>query len=244
MARSLELLLTENVDNLGIVGDVVKVRTGYARNYLLPRALATTPSDEMIKSLAAKRADAERQLAELRKQREGIISKLSGFELQLIRPCNDLGILYGAVTQQDIAKAIKEKGYDVRARDVRLPHAIKRVDTYEVHIKFEADLEAVIKLWVMPDRKLEEEKKPDMDFDVEGNLVEGKPGRDGEGRGRKGDRGDKAAAGHASDDKAAAKAEKPAKAAKAEKSDKPAKAEKAEKTAEPKAEKKVKKSKE
>ena len=230
MAKTQELLLTENVDNLGIVGDVVKVRTGYARNFLLPRALATTPSEEMIKALATKRADAEKALAELRKVREGTIAKLTGFELQLIRSCNDMGILYGAVTQQDIAKALKDKGYDIRPRDVRLPHAIKRVDTYEVHIKFEADLETAIKLWVMPDRKLEDEKKPDMDFDGEGNLVHGKGRRDGEGRAP---RADKAAE------------EQPA--AKAEKADKPvkaAKAEKSEKAAEPKAEKKAKKSKE
>ncbi|MGE3107827.1 MAG: 50S ribosomal protein L9 [Phycisphaerales bacterium] len=238
MAKTLELLLTENVDNLGIVGDVVKVRTGYARNFLLPRSLATTPSEEMIKSLAAKRADAERQLAELRKAREGMIEKLQGFELQLIRSCNDLGILYGAVTQQDIAKALSEKGFGIRARDVRLPHAIKRVDTYEVHIKFESDLEAIVKLWVMPDRKLEEEKKADMDFDAEGNLVEGKAG-DGDGRGRRSRKPDDAGAAPKGDkpEKAdkAQKAEKPAKAAKADK------AEKAEPKAEPKAEKKAKK---
>lgn len=232
MARTLDLLLTENVDNLGIVGDVVKVRTGYARNFLLPRALATTPSEEMIKSLAAKRAEAERQLAELRKARESTISKLAGFELQLVRSCNDMGILYGAVTQQDIAKALTDKGHDVRARDVRLPHAIKRVDTYEVHVKFEADLEAVIKLWVMPDRKLEEEKKPEMDFDGEGNLVQG-------GKSRRGARNADDAATPATD----AAGDKPAKAAKAAKADKPAAAA-PETKAEKKAEKKPKKSKE
>ncbi len=239
MARTLDLLLTENVDNLGIVGDVVKVRTGYARNFLLPRALATTPSEEMIKSLAAKRAEAERQLAELRKAREATIGKLTGFELQLIRSCNDMGILYGAVTQQDIAKALSEKGHDIRARDVRLPHAIKRVDTYEVHIKFEADLEAVVKLWVMPDRKIEDEKKPDLDFDREGNLVSGKGGgRDGEAKARRTD--------PTADALAAVANEKPAKAAKAaksEKSEKPTEP-KAEKPAEKKGEKKAKKSKE
>lgn len=216
MAKTIELLLTESVDNLGIVGDVVRVRTGYARNYLLPRDMATTPSDEMIKSLAAKRANAEKQISELRKAREGIISKLSGVEVQLTRACNDLGILYGAVTQQEIAKALVAKGYDVRPRDVRIPHAIKRIDTYEIHIKYEADLEAVIKLWVMPDRKLEEEKKADMDFDREGNLIEARPGKD---RGHREDR----------HDAEAAPAEKPAKAEKSEKPAKPAKAPKADK---------------
>jgi large subunit ribosomal protein L9 len=161
--KNIELLLTENVDALGIVGDVVKVRTGYARNYLLPRNLATTPTEEMIKSLAAKRAEVERQLAELRKQREAMVEKMSGLELELVRSCNDTGILYASVTQQDIVNALAEKGFTVRPRDVRLAQTIKRLGDYEVHIKFEADLEAHLKLTVKPDRKLdldEEEPEP------------------------------------------------------------------------------------
>lgn len=177
MSRSIELLLTENVDNLGIVGDVVKVRAGYARNFLLPRGMATEPSNELIKELASKRAEAEKRVGELRKEREGIIEKLAGFELTMQRACNDQGILYGAVTQNDIASALKTLGYKVSPRDVRLSGAIKRVDTYDVQIKFETDLAATIKMWVVPDRKLEmEDEREEMDFDNEGNLIE-KPRR-------------------------------------------------------------------
>ncbi len=177
MAKNIQLLLTESVDNLGIVGDVVTVRTGYARNFLMPRQLATTPSEELVRSLGAKRAEAERQLAELRKARSETVTKLAGFELSIERSCNDLGVLYAAVTQQEIVKLLGDKGFHLRPRDVRLPHAIKRVDHYDVHIKFEADLEAVIKLNIIPDRKIESEQKPEMDFDVEGNLIE--PGSKG-----------------------------------------------------------------
>lgn len=168
MAKNVELLLTESVEALGIVGDVVRVRTGYARNFLLPRGFATTPSEEKIKELAAKRAEAERQLAELRRVREELVTKLNGYELNIIRSCNDQGILYGAVTQQEISAALGEAGFGVRPRDVRLGQTIKRVDTYEVHIKFEADLEAVIKLWVMPDRKLELREEPEESAPAEG----------------------------------------------------------------------------
>lgn len=155
MAKTLQLLLTENVDNLGIVGDVVNVRVGYARNYLLPRGLATQPSDELIAGLAAKRAEAEKELAALRKQREGVIAKLEGLEITMERPCNDQGILYGAVTQQEIAKALAGFGYEVKAREVRLPQTIKRVDTFDVRVKLDTDLEAEIKLYVVADRELE-----------------------------------------------------------------------------------------
>ncbi|HYE01916.1 MAG TPA: 50S ribosomal protein L9 [Phycisphaerales bacterium] len=155
MAKNVELLLTENVDNLGIVGDVVKVRTGYARNYLLPRSLATEPSDELIGQLAAKRAEAQRLIAEQRRSREQMIQKMDGMELVTVHSCNDLGILYAAVTQNEIAEALGAKGMGVRPRDVRLGQTIKRVGTYDVLIKPESDLEAHIKLVVQPDRELD-----------------------------------------------------------------------------------------
>lgn len=171
MSRSVELLLTDNVDSLGIVGDVVHVRSGYARNFLLPRGLATAPSEEMIKALAAKRAEAEKELAALRSQREKMIDKLEGFEVTLQRSCNDQGLLYGSVTQRDIADALVENGFEIKPRDVRLPHTIKRVDSFEVHIKLDTDLEADIKLWVVPDRELEVDERDEMEFDEEGNLI-------------------------------------------------------------------------
>jgi large subunit ribosomal protein L9 len=171
MARNVKLLLTENVDSLGIVGDIVNVRIGYARNYLLPFGYATEPSDELISQLAEKRAQAEKQLAERRAQREEMIGKLNGQELTLIRACNDQGQLYGSVTQQDIAAALKELGFSVAPREVRLPTTIKRIDTFDIHIKVDSDLEADIKLWVVPDRELDIDEDDEMEFDNEGELI-------------------------------------------------------------------------
>jgi large subunit ribosomal protein L9 len=158
MAKALKLLLIENVDTLGIVGDVVNVRTGFARNFLLPRNLATTPSDDLIKQLAGKRADAQRMLAELRKQREELIGKLQGIEVTLIRSCNDQGVLYGSITQQDIATALNTMGHSVKPRDVRISQTMKRVDKFDVHVRLDSDLDALVKLTVQADRKLELER--------------------------------------------------------------------------------------
>lgn len=171
MAKTIELLLTETVENLGIVGDVVHVRPGYARNYLLPRELATEPTEEKIQALAAKRAEAEKELARLRAAREAMVGSLEGFEITLERSCNDQGMLYGSVTQRDIAEALQADGFDVRLRDVRLGQTIKRIDSYEVVVKPENDLEATIKVWVVSDRKLELEPREEPEFDEEGNLI-------------------------------------------------------------------------
>jgi large subunit ribosomal protein L9 len=215
MAKTVELLLTESVENLGIVGDVVKVRTGYARNYLMPRNVATTPSQELIESLKVKRAQAQAEVTALRSARAQTIEKLTGYELAITRACNDQGILYGGVTQQEISEALIAAGFGVRPRDVRLSGAIKRVDTYDIHVKFETELETNIKLIVKPDRVLAKDEKPDLDFDMEGNLVEKRPGRD---RGEK--HGDKKAAGEPDAKHADKKSDKPEakpEAAKAEK---------------------------
>lgn len=174
MPKTVELLLTSTVEPLGIVGDVVSVKPGFARNYLLPRELATTPSEEKIQELAAARAEAQKAREQRREQREQMVGKLEGFEITLTRACNDHGLLYGSVSQQDIADALKEEGYEVRPRDIRIPHTIKRVDSYDVPVKPESDLEATIKLWVVADRALDldSDASPDMEFDNEGNLVE------------------------------------------------------------------------
>ena len=172
MYKNVKLLLTENVDNLGIVGDVVNVRVGYARNFLLPRGYATEPSQELVAQLAEKRKQAEKDLAELRKQRQAIIGKLDGLEITMTRACNDQGQLYGSVTQQDIAAALKDLGYSVKPREVRLAHTIKRVDSFDVSVKFDTDLEAHIKLWVVADREIQSDEREEMEFDNEGNLVD------------------------------------------------------------------------
>ena len=171
MAKSVELLLVESVENVGIVGDVVKVRTGFARNFLLPRALATVPSDDLIKSLQSKRAQAEAEVSRTRSQRAETVEKLKGYALELTRSCNDQGILYGAVTQQEIAAALVAAGFGVRPRDVRLSGAIKRVDHYDIHVKFETELETWIKLDVKPDRVLAKDEKPEMDLDAKGRPI-------------------------------------------------------------------------
>jgi large subunit ribosomal protein L9 len=174
MAKSVKLLLTDNVDNLGIVGDVVNVRLGYARNFLLPRALATVPTKDMIADLADKRKQAEADLADLRRNRHAAIQKIEGLDITMMRSCNDQGQLYGSVTQQDIASALTELGFPVRPREVRLAHTIKRLDAYDVLVKFDTDLEANVKLHVIADRTIEDDGVEEMEFDNEGELIEKK----------------------------------------------------------------------
>ncbi len=171
MRKDIQLLLLESVDNLGIVGDVVKVRAGYARNYLLPRGLATTPDEALIASLAEKRKTAEIEQGKLRVEREALIKRLEGVEITMQRSCNDLGLLYGSVTQQDISGALRSLGFEVKPREVRLPQVIKRLGQFEVNVKLASDLEEHVQIHVVADREMDGDEREEMEFDNEGELI-------------------------------------------------------------------------
>lgn len=156
MARHLELLLLKNVENLGIVGDTVKVRPGYARNFLLPMNLADVPTPSRIEALKEERAKAQAEVARLRSAREELHSRMEDVTVTIQRSCNDQGVLYGSVTQRDIADALQGDGYDVGVRSIRLAQTIRRIGDYHVPIQFERDLRTEVTIKVTPDRALDE----------------------------------------------------------------------------------------
>jgi large subunit ribosomal protein L9 len=170
MARNVELLLLETIEHLGIVGDIVRVKPGFARNYLLPHGLAEFPTPAKIESLKEERARAQAELAQLRSDREALLAQMQEVRITLVRSCNDKGGLYGSVTQRDIADALQEHGYDVGTRSIRMSGAIRRVGEHNVPIQFEKDLRTDVTVVIEPDQPLEE--REEMEFDDEGNLIE------------------------------------------------------------------------
>ncbi|HKV41857.1 MAG TPA: 50S ribosomal protein L9 [Blastocatellia bacterium] len=144
----MEVLLSEDVDNLGHRGQVVRVRAGYGRNYLLPQKLAVeaTPGNKkMIEShrrVLAKREDRERTAA------ANEADKLSGLELIFDRRVGEHGILYGSVTTMDIAQALSQHGFTIERRRIGLREPIKEVGQYEVAVKLHREVAPAIKLVV------------------------------------------------------------------------------------------------
>jgi large subunit ribosomal protein L9 len=144
----MDVLLREDVDNLGHRGDVVRVRAGYGRNYLLPQGLAieaTTGNKRMIEEqrrVLAKREQRERASA------EGEAGQLDGLDIRFDRRVGEHGILYGSVTALDIAEALKERGYTIERRRIGLRDHIKEVGDYDVVIKLHRDVTPTIKVRV------------------------------------------------------------------------------------------------
>lgn len=154
----MDVLLCEDIDNLGQRGQVVRVRAGYGRNYLLPQKLAikaTSGNKRMIdeqRRLLAKREDSERVSAQSEAE------KLQGLELRFDRRVGEHGILFGSVTALDIAEALKERGLTVERRRIGLREHIKEVGDYDVSIKLHRDVSPSVKVLVRKEGAAEEAK--------------------------------------------------------------------------------------
>ncbi|HXG92629.1 MAG TPA: 50S ribosomal protein L9 [Blastocatellia bacterium] len=151
----MDVLLKEDVDNLGHRGQVVRVRAGYGRNYLLPQGLAIEASAgnkrmiEEERRALAKREERERVAA------QSEFDKLNGLELRFHRRVGEHGLLYGSVTSLDVVEALKAQGFTVERRKVALKDHIKEVGEYDVQIKLHREVTPTIKVKVL--REGEEE---------------------------------------------------------------------------------------
>ena len=154
-SKKIELLLNRTIENLGLVGDVVKVKPGFARNYLLTHGFAEAPTQEKIEALKDRRAQAQAELSKLRSEREALMARMEGAAIKLIRSVNDQGVLYGAVTQRDISDQLVVDGFMVDMRAVRLQNPIRRIGQYSCLIQLDRDLKTELTIDVIPDRALE-----------------------------------------------------------------------------------------
>jgi large subunit ribosomal protein L9 len=134
------ILLREDIDSVGGRGEVVKVKAGYARNYLLPQGLATVATKGNVKQIEQeraallKKAAVEKATAEAQKEQMGTI------ELSFERKAGEHGTLFGSVTSMDIAEALQAKGYEIDRRRINLRDAIKETGEYTVNVKLHRDV--------------------------------------------------------------------------------------------------------
>jgi large subunit ribosomal protein L9 len=153
VARNLEVILRRKVENLGDVGDVVAVKSGFARNYLLPQGLAYAATDANRKLL-----DQERSAAMVAEERDRssarmLAEKLEGVSITFSMLAGEEGKLYGSVGPRDISSELGNQGYDVKARHVLLPDTIKMLGVYSVPIRLYPEVEASVKVWVVKEEE-------------------------------------------------------------------------------------------
>lgn len=145
----MEVILKEDIPNLGKMGQVVRVRDGYARNYLLPRSLVLVADKKNLKAFEHhKRVIAEQRERAL-KQAQGVGEKLTSVSLTIPVRAGEEGKLFGSVTNMDIERALKEKGFDVDRRKIHLDEPIKTLGDFEVPVRLAADVTAMVKVSVV-----------------------------------------------------------------------------------------------
>ena len=155
----MKLLLTKDIAKLGIVGDVVDVAPGYARNYLLPMRLATQPTEANTRALADERAKAEERRRQAHEALREQADKLADVEVTIAAPANEEGVLYGSVGPREIAAALRDEGHDVDASAIDLRTPIRNLDNVLVGVVLAEDIATTVKVWVVRSDATEREEE-------------------------------------------------------------------------------------
>lgn len=141
----MQVILLETIGKVGQLGDVVRVRNGYARNYLIPQGKAQSATDAAIKEFEARRAELEKAQADRVASAEALAAKLADYRLDVTQKAGVDGRLFGSVTNIDIARLLEQAGFEVERSQVRMPDgALKAVGEYPVTVHLYADIAANI----------------------------------------------------------------------------------------------------
>ena len=146
-----KVLLREDVDDLGARGEIVRVRSGYARNYLLPRNLAVEATAGNVKGIESERAALLKKEAKERASAESQSQQMSTLNLQFQRKAGEQGALYGSVTSMDVAEALRERGYEIERHRIHLREPLKRVGEYTVPVRLHREVTIDLKVRVAPE---------------------------------------------------------------------------------------------
>lgn len=145
----MKIILLERIEKLGIIGEVVDVKVGYARNFLLPKGKALRATEANLEFFANKKAEIEASNLRLKAEAEKVASRMEDVSLVLIRQASESGFLFGSVRPTDIVSALAEKGFTILKSQVRIDHPIKTIGSYLVNIALHPELITGVPLRVM-----------------------------------------------------------------------------------------------
>jgi len=144
-----QLLLKRSIEKVGIIGDVVNVKAGYARNYLLPLGLAVPVTAANLALIERERAKALAEEQARLKDLKVFADKLKDFAVTIEGRANQEGHLFGSVNAAQIAKAMTDKGFPIEEKHVRLDQPLKQIGVYTIKVHLHAELETQVKVWVV-----------------------------------------------------------------------------------------------
>ena len=150
---AMQIILVQDVPNLGAAGELVSVKPGFGRNYLVPRGMAVTATVHNKQRLAHEQAQIAKRVAKARAGANDIATKLAAMTLQFERVVGDGDKMFCSVTSRDLAEQLKKAGVDIDHRSIELEQAVKAVGKYETQVKLEAGVVAMLKFWVVGKEK-------------------------------------------------------------------------------------------
>jgi large subunit ribosomal protein L9 len=149
MAATIQVILQSDVHNVGTSGELVKVRPGFARNYLIPRSLAVPATTAQINRLNHERAVALAKSEKNKKEARALAEKINAVTIKMSRPVGEDDRLFGSVTAKEIENAVKALGLDFDRKKMHLPEPIKQLGTVEIPVKLLPDVTATLKVEVV-----------------------------------------------------------------------------------------------
>jgi large subunit ribosomal protein L9 len=149
MASSIQVVLKDDVEKLGKSGEIVKVKPGYARNYLLPRGLAAPATRGNVAQVEHEKKVALARAAKLRGDAEAVAKRIDGITVEITMQAGDGDRLFGSVGTKDIAEALKAKGHEIDRKKIQLPEPIKLVGEHTVTVKLGYEVAATVKVNVV-----------------------------------------------------------------------------------------------
>jgi len=145
----MQIILREDVDNLGEAGELVTVRDGYGRNYLIPKGFAVLATPRNMRRMEHERRVIDQHRARVAKDAATIKGQIESLSLTVAKQTGEEGKLFGSVTTREVAAALKEEGIEVDRKKIRVEEPIKSLGVFTIAIKLTADVVANLKLWVV-----------------------------------------------------------------------------------------------
>ena len=145
----MKIILRQDVENLGNIGEIVTVKAGFARNYLIPNQLAYFATDGAIRALETEKKQYEARMAKVRQESEATAAQLSELQITISMPVGEEGRLFGSVTAPMIAQELELRGFRVDKRNISIDEPIKTLGIFDVKVKLMTDVVAPLKVWVI-----------------------------------------------------------------------------------------------
>ncbi len=147
----MQIILREDVKHLGRVGEVVTVKGGFGRNYLIPRGLAVIATPRSVRRLDHEKRVIEQREQKLRRNGEVLKGQLEKLSLSISKQVGEEEKLFGSVTNREVAEVLKEKGFEIKRKAIRFDEPIKTLGVHQVKVRVARDLDVELKVWVVAD---------------------------------------------------------------------------------------------